>query len=99
MPKKRRSREHIIADLAVNHVERFVFLCGYSAERVEYDYGYDLIIFTYDSQSEIENGQIYLQLKARNYLRIVKDKSAIAFSVYRSYLELWLLEPMPCMSI
>ena len=99
MPKKKRPREHIIADLAVNHVERFVFLCGYSVERVEYDYGYDLIIFTYDSQGEIENGQIYLQLKARNSLRITKDKSVIGFSVYRSDLELWLLEPMPCMLI
>ena len=99
MPKKKRPREHIIADLAVNYVERFVFLCGYSVEKVEYDYGYDLIIFTYDSQGEIENGQIYLQLKARNSLRITKDKSAIAFSIHRSDLELWLLEPMPCMLI
>ncbi len=33
MAKKKRPREHIIADLSVNHVERYVFLCGYSVER------------------------------------------------------------------
>ena len=58
MAKKKRPREHIIADLSVNHVERYVFLCGYSVERVEYDYGFDLILFTYNINSEIENGQI-----------------------------------------
>jgi len=58
MVKKKRPREHIIADLSVNHVERYVLLCGYSVERVEYDYGFDLVIFTYDANGEIENGQI-----------------------------------------
>jgi hypothetical protein len=35
MAKKKRPREHIIADISVNHIERYVFLCGYSVERVE----------------------------------------------------------------
>lgn len=98
MTKKKRPRTHIIADLSVNHVERYIFLCGYSVERVEYDYGYDLIIFTYNNQGEIENGQIYVQLKATDSLRIVEDNK-IAFSLSRSDLELWLLEPMPCILI
>lgn len=95
MTKKKRPREHIIADLSVNHVERFVFLCGYSVERVEYDYGFDLVIFTYDANGEIDNGQIYVQLKATDSLRILVDQETIAFSVRRSDLELWLFEPMP----
>ncbi len=99
MPKKRRPREHIIADISVNYVERLIFLCGYSVERVEYDYGYDLIIFTYDSSGEIENGQIYVQLKATDSLRVIEDKETISFSLFRSDLELWLLEPMPCILI
>ncbi len=37
MVKKKRPREHIIADLSVNHVERWVFLCGYSVERIEHE--------------------------------------------------------------
>ncbi|MDJ0619947.1 MAG: DUF4365 domain-containing protein [Calothrix sp. MO_192.B10] len=99
MAKKRRPREHIIADLSVNHVERYVFLCGYSVERIEYDYGFDLVIFTYDASGEIENGQIYLQLKARDSLRVLADRETIAFSLERSDLQLWLLEPMPCILI
>lgn len=46
-----------------------MFLSGYSVERVEYDYGFDLIIFTYDVNNEIENGQIYLQLNILKQLK------------------------------
>lgn len=99
MTKKRRPKEHIIADLSVNHVERYIFLCGYSVERIEYDYGFDLVMFTYDANGEIENGQIYLQLKARDSLRILADKDSIAFSLERSDIELWIFEPMPCILI
>ena len=38
-PRKRRTREHVIADLAVNHVERQALLCGFTIERVVHDYG------------------------------------------------------------
>ncbi|MBD6618952.1 DUF4365 domain-containing protein [Komarekiella sp. 'clone 1'] len=99
MPKKKRPREHIIADLSVNHVERYVFLCGYSVERIEFDYGFDLVIFTYDTNGEIENGQIYIQLKARNSLKVLENQETIAFTVTRTDLELWLFEPMPCILI
>jgi hypothetical protein len=93
--KKKRPRQHVIADLSVNHVERYVLLCGFSVERVEHDYGIDLVIFTYDVNGEIENGQIYVQLKATDALRRIGDGSLIAFSLQRSDLELWLQEPMP----
>ncbi len=99
MARKKRSREHIIADLSVNYVERYVFLCGYSVERIEYDYGYDLVIFTYNTQGEIENGQIYIQLKATDSLSILADQKTITFTLARSDLELWLFEPMPCILI
>jgi hypothetical protein len=42
-PRKRRTREHVIADLSVNHVERQALLCGFSVERIRVDYGIDLI--------------------------------------------------------
>ncbi|MUG95947.1 DUF4365 domain-containing protein [Scytonema sp. UIC 10036] len=99
MLRKKRPREHIIADLSVNYVERYIFLCGYSVERVEYDYGYDLIIFTYDAEGEIENGQIYIQLKATDSLSTLTDQKTISFALTRSDLELWLFEPMPCILI
>jgi Domain of unknown function (DUF4365) len=93
--KKKRPRQHIIADLSVNHVERYVLLCGYSVERVEHDYGVDLVIFTYDADGEIENGLIYIQLKATDRLSVLADGSAVVFSLKRADLELWLQEPMP----
>jgi hypothetical protein len=37
--RKRRTREHVIADLSVNHVERMVLRCGWTVERVRRDYG------------------------------------------------------------
>ncbi|WP_208344933.1 DUF4365 domain-containing protein, partial [Aetokthonos hydrillicola] len=94
-----RLREHVIADFSVNYVERYAFLCGSSVERVEYDYGYDLLIFTYDDQGEIENGQIYIQLKATDSLSILADQKTISFTLTHSDLELWLFEPMPCILI
>lgn len=99
MPKKKRPREHIIADLSVNYVEKYVLLCGYSVERIEYDYGYDLLVFTYNAEGEIENGQIYIQLKATDSLSILADQKTISFTIARSDLELWLFEPMPCILI
>ncbi|UBF24533.1 DUF4365 domain-containing protein [Kovacikia minuta CCNUW1] len=93
--KKKRTRQPIIADLSVNHVERYVLSCGYSVERVEYDYGIDLVIFTYSASGEIENGQIYVQLKATDSLEVLADRETIPFSLKRSDLELWLKEPMP----
>lgn len=52
--RKRRTREHIIADLSVNHVERFILRRGHVADRVLFDYGYDLVLRTFDAGGEIE---------------------------------------------
>ena len=93
--RKLRTYEHIIADLSMNYVERLVFLCGYSAERTEHDYGTDLVFFTYDEQGEVENGQIYVQLKATDMLPVLVDKATIAFPVSHADLLAWLDEPMP----
>jgi hypothetical protein len=38
-PRKRRTRQHVIADLSVHHVEGFVLAEGHTAQRVERDYG------------------------------------------------------------
>ena len=62
--RKRRTRQHVIADLGVNHVERQALLCGFSVERMRTDYGIDLAVFTYDRQGRAENGCLFLQVKA-----------------------------------
>lgn len=93
--RKRRTREHVIADLSVNHVERQILLCGHTVERVRADYGFDLFMSSYTDQGEIENGIVRLQLKASDTLRFTKDRQNVALTISRSDLLLWVLEQMP----
>lgn len=95
LAKKRRVRQHIIADLSANHVERYILRCGFSVEHVQHDYGIDMVLFTYNSDGEIEPGQVYIQLKATDLLTVLQDRQTLAFPVKRSDLALWLDEPMP----
>src|SRR5262245_7909639 len=67
--RKRRTRQHVIADLAVNHVERQALLCGFTAERMAHDYGIDLELATFNRRGEIEEGKILMQVKASERLR------------------------------
>jgi hypothetical protein len=55
-PRKRRTREHVVADLSVNHVERIVIEAGHTVQRQEHDYGYDLSVITYDAEGYVEPG-------------------------------------------
>lgn len=97
--RKRRTRSHVIADLSVNHLERHVLLCGFTAERVTHDYGIDMMIHSYDANGEVEPDAIYVQLKATEHMRLWEDQRTIAFEVERSDLELWLIERMPVILI
>ena len=99
MARKRRTREHVIADLSANYVERMALLCNFSVERISHDYGIDLAVITYTESGEIENGQISIQLKATDHLTVLADRNVIAFPVRRADLELWLHEPMPCILV
>jgi predicted RNA binding protein YcfA (HicA-like mRNA interferase family) len=62
-PGKLRTRAHVLADLSVNYVERQVLLCGFSVDRVQHDYGYDLIMSTFNATGEFEPGGVYIQVK------------------------------------
>jgi hypothetical protein len=93
--RKRRTREHVIADLSANHVERQALLCGFSVERRTHDYGIDLTLFTYNSDGEVENGEVLFQLKPTDHLKIVSGGEEIAFRLERADLLTWLHEPMP----
>ncbi len=95
VPRKRRTREHIIADLSVNHLERFILEAGHTAERQRADYGYDVSIDLFDEFGYVEPGHADFQLKATD--SIVQDPSG-AFLIYRLRIEdynLWVNEPLP----
>jgi hypothetical protein len=96
---KLRTREHILADLSINWVERQVLLCGHSVDRVQHDYGYDLIMATYSAAGEIEPGAVYIQVKATDQLPILADGKALSWPVDRRDLKLWLAEAYPVILI
>jgi len=97
--KKRRTREHVIADLGVNYVQRHILSNGHSSEVVLHDYGIDLLMFTYNEFGEIENGHVEIQIKSTDKLVILKTSSAVAFKVEFAHLKAWQWEPMPVILI
>jgi hypothetical protein len=93
--KKRRTREHVIADLSINHTERQALIAGFAVQRIVRDYGIDLFIATYDRFGEVENGEIRIQLKATDAPKWVRSGRALAVRVDQGDFRHWLLEPMP----
>jgi hypothetical protein len=96
-PFKRRTRQHVIADQSVNHAERFIIDEGHTAQRLEKDYGYDLLLFTFDEQGYSEPDFLSLQLKAAESLRAV-GADYVFDADLRDY-NLWMLETMPVILI
>src|SRR5438128_1911944 len=97
--RKRRTREHVIADMSVNHVERLVLRCGWTAERSRYDYGIDLFVKTYTADGEVQNGRILFQLKATDSPRRSADGTVLAVRLDWRDLLYWLNEPLPVVLI
>jgi len=92
-PRKRRTRQHVIADLGVHHVEGLILAEGHTAERVACDYGYDLVMTTYDSHGYIEPNQVYFQIKGSETLKSVAGAYVCDIDI-RDY-NLWLHEQTP----
>jgi hypothetical protein len=96
-PRKQRTREHIIADLSVHHVEGFVLLEGHTAQRIDQDYGYDLLMTTFDEHGFVEPGNISIQLKASETLKSVGSDYVFDVDI-RDY-NLWISDPYPVILI
>jgi hypothetical protein len=96
-PRKRRTRQHVIADLAVHHVEGFVLEEGHTAQRLNPDYGYDLALFSFDEQGCIEPGVVFFQLKAAESLRAIGGAYVFDLDI-RDY-NLWIQENLPVILI
>ena len=95
MARKQRTRQHVIADLSINYVERQALLAGYAVDRVQHDYGIDLSVSTYDAAGAIENGFLLVQVKATDHLSLLADQQTIALRVERADLDWWLGGPLP----
>ena len=89
-PRKRRTREHVSADLSVHHVEGPILRVGFTAQRIVHDYGLDLVMTTYNAHGEPEEDYVWFQLKATDHLKRTADGSAIICRIERVDLIGWL---------
>ena len=95
--RKRRTREHIIADLGVNYVERQVLKCGHAVNRTSpgQDYGVDLVVLTFDENHELENGQIEIQVRATEQVKPLKSRAAFVQRLETAHVSHWVMQPLP----
>jgi Domain of unknown function (DUF4365) len=94
--RKQRTRQHII-DISIHHVEGFVLEAGYTIQRVDKDYGYDLFLFTFDRYGYAEEGLVFLQVKAAESLQLVRKEYVFDLDI-RDY-NLWIREELPVILI
>jgi Domain of unknown function (DUF4365) len=93
--RKKRVRNHVIADMSLHHVGYEVVKHGFTIEAESSDYGYDCSIVTFDTDGEVENGMIFLQLKATEGVKRTKGKATVSFRVDRRDLDYWENEIFP----
>jgi hypothetical protein len=93
--RKLRTREHVLADLSANHVEKQALLCSFAAQRVQPDYGIDLMVQTFNRHGEVETGWMLFQLKATDRIKVVADGNALSCRIERAHLLQWLRESRP----
>jgi hypothetical protein len=96
-PRKRRTRQHVIADLSVHYVEGFILRAAYAAQRLGSDYGYDLIMWTFDERGYIEPGATYFQCKAMEEL--LESAPDYIFDLDIRDYNLWIREEWPVILI
>lgn len=92
--RKRRPREHVIAEMGVNFLERQVLRRGHQLRRVEEpEYGTDALMLHFTPESrEIENGWVEFQVKATDRPTISGDGKSIACVVEMAHLHYWYWE-------
>ena len=97
--RKTRTREHVIADLSINHTERPILLCGHTLEGFRNDYGLDLMMFTYDTTGAVEEDVVFFQVKATDILKVRADGQSLPFRVQCADIEFWLRHTFPVILI
>ncbi len=90
--RKTRTRQHVIADLGVNYVQRIWLLAGHTADRNFSDYGCDLKVQTFDENGGVENGGISIQVKSTDQLSTHADALTVPLRIETRDFTYWLLE-------
>ena len=87
----------MIADLSVHYVEGFVLRSNHTAQKLGSDYGYDLIMWTFDQNGLSEPGAVYFQCKAMETL--TESGSDYIFDLDIRDYNLWIKEEWPVILI
>ena len=93
--RKVRTREHVLADLSYNFLERQVLRRGHWLDCPANDYGIDATMFHHNQGGEIENGEVRFQLKASDCLKVGGDGDWIAQRVETRDIRYWYFELYP----
>jgi hypothetical protein len=93
--RPRRTREHINASRSHNYIEKFFIDKGHTVDRPGADYGYDVLVNTYDEEGYAESGDIRIQLKASEEFEYVEKGSFISYKISIKHYNLWAAEVMP----
>ncbi len=93
-PRKTRVRKHVIADMSLHHLAYIIVSCTFTIEPTRSDYGYDLSVFTFDPAGHYENGNIFVQIKATDRLKI-DATGDILFRISRRDILTWEGETFP----
>lgn len=98
--KKRRTRQHIIEGLGLNHIERQILLTGNVFRRFsDNDYGYDGVIETFNDLGEKQNQMFMIQLKSTDTIQLSPQKGGFIVDLSKQDLELWLESAYPVLLI
>ena len=92
---KQRTREHVIASISTNFVEKTIYEKGYAAQRVENDYGFDLLMQTFTANGYVEPGFVLLQLKATDHIKLVAKNAFVSFTISVSDYKSWMKQAYP----
>jgi hypothetical protein len=95
LERPRRTKEHINASKSHNYIEKFFIDRGHTVDRPGADYGYDLLVNTYDDDGYAESGEIRIQLKSSDDFDYVEDGSCISCKISMRHYNLWSAEVMP----
>ena len=87
---KRRTRGHVVADLAVNHVERAVLLAGHTLNPIRHDYGVDATVDFYGRDGRDLSLSVALQVRGSDRPAYVAGGAFVAARVETQHLTAWL---------
>jgi hypothetical protein len=88
--RKRRVREHVIADMSVNFLERQVLRRSHQLLRIpQPEYGLDAMMLHFADTGEIENGVVFFQAKATDSPDLIDHGKSVAAVVETAHLHYW----------